>query len=170
LPQRVAVSRDGAHVFVYADDGSAAQAARRELSILAPTASTRLDRWHHEEERWEDAAAPDNPEVEHARREAEETAESQESGLAEWEVRVDFASHHDAKEFAEQEQSEGQAITRRWKYVLIGLNDQDDAEALARRLQSQLPEGARLHVEPGSGLAWEVRPRNPFAVFGGLGE
>jgi hypothetical protein len=27
----------------------------------------------------------------------------------------------------------------------------------------------KVHVEPGSGTAWQLMPGNPFAVFGGLG-
>jgi hypothetical protein len=178
MNERVAVSGEGNEVFLYADDRRAAEAAERVVRALAPPKdridSWQLERWHHEEERWEDGSVP-LPQTqmqhaaEHARLESEETAESQKSGLAEWEVRVEFASHHDAKAFAEREQAEGRAIARRWKYVLIGVNDRDDADALARRLQAELPPGARLHVEPGSGLSWELMPTNPFAVFGGLG-
>jgi hypothetical protein len=178
MNERVAVSGDGNQVFLYADDRRAAEAAERVVRELAPpqdsVESWRLERWHHEEERWEDAsvALPTTPEqhaAEHARLESEETAESQESGLAEWEVRVELASEEDALAFAEREEAEGRAVALRSKYVLIGLNDRDDAEALAQRLRTELPPGARLHVEPGSGLAWELRPKNPFAVFGGLG-
>jgi hypothetical protein len=173
LPGRVAVSHDEADVFVYADARDAAEAAQGELTALAPDVDWQLSRWHHEEERWEDAAVPlpSTPEEharEHARLEAEETEESRESGDAEWEVRVEFPTHHEARAFAEEEQSEGRAVARRWKYVLIGLADQDDATALAERLRAELPPDAVVHVEPGEGLAWELMPRSPFAIFGGL--
>ncbi len=173
LPGRVAASSDERDVFVYADTRAVADAAQRELAALAPDGAWRVSGWHHEEERWEDedVALPSTPEEharEHARLEAEDTQESQESGVAEWEVRVEFPSHHEARAFAEQEQAEGVSIARRWKYVLIGTADQDDANALADRLRLELPPDAVLHVEPGEGLAWELLPRNPFAVFGGL--
>jgi hypothetical protein len=174
LPQRVAASRDGSHVFAYADTRGGAVAAQRELAEIAPDIQWSLSRWHHEEERWEDPdvplpATPEEHAREHARLEADETSDSQSTGLAEWEIRVEFPTHHEARAFAEREQADGQAIARRWKYVLIGLNDQDDAEALAKRLQAELPPDAVMHVEPGSGLAWELLPKNAFAVFGGLG-
>jgi hypothetical protein len=174
LPARVAVSRDERDVFVYADTRAVADAAQRELAAVAPSVDWRPSRWHHEEERWEDAEAPlpSTPKEharEHARLEEEEREESQESGVAEWEIRVEFPSHDEAKAFAEREQADGRSIARRWKYVLIGLADQDDANALAERLRSELPADVVLHVEPGEGLAWELMPRNPFALFGGLG-
>ena len=35
--------------------------------------------------------------------------------------------------------------------------------------QVRAPRGARVQVEPGLGVVWELFPANPFAVFGGLG-
>lgn len=174
LPARVAVSRDGREVFVYADTRAAADAAQRELAAVAPAVEWRPSRWHHEEERWEDADVPlpSTPEEharEHARLEEEESEESRESGVAEWEIRVEFPSHHEAKAFAEREQADGRSVARRWRYVLVGLADEDDADALAEQLRSELPGDVVLHVEPGEGLAWRLMPRNPFALFGGLG-
>ena len=69
------------------------------------------------------------------------------------------------------EQLEGEGFTqivRRWQYLLIGTADEDDGHTLAQRLQGELPAGARIEVEPGGGLAWQLSPRNPFAVFGGF--
>jgi predicted nuclease with TOPRIM domain len=173
---RVAVSVADDLVYLYADTRLSAQAAEevvRDLAVargLQPT--FRLDRWHPIEERWEDARVelPDDPgeaELEHARREADETAESEATGIADWEVRVEFPSHGAAAEFAEREEAAHRPIVRRWKYVLIGTDDEDDARALAQRLKNELPE-AIVHVEPGSGVAWEFYRDRPFAVFGGL--
>ena len=107
--------------------------------------------------------------AEHARLEAEETAEARATGVATWEVRIELASHHDAHALAEQLEGEGfTQIVRRWQYLLIGTADEDDAHTLAQRLQGELPAGARIEVEPGGGLAWQLSPRNPFAVFGGF--
>jgi uncharacterized protein (DUF2126 family) len=53
--------------------------------------------------------------------------------------------------------------------VAASRDGRDEAEQLAARLQSELPPDAVMHVEPGEGLAWELMPKNPFAVFGGLG-
>ncbi len=134
----------------------------------------KLDLWHHVEEEWEDAsvplpASPQEKQAEHERREQQETAESQASGLAEWEVRIEFDSHHDAVALAERLRQEGfERVVRRWKYLLVGTADEDDARALAERLKAQAPAAATIHVEPGGGMAWQLMPRNPFAVFGGF--
>jgi chemotaxis regulatin CheY-phosphate phosphatase CheZ len=173
---RVAVSVADDRIYLYANTRLSAQAAKeavRDVGVargLQPT--FQLDRWHPIAERWEDARVelPDDVAEatrERERREADETADSQATGIADWEVRVEFPSHHAAAEFAEREEAAHQAIVRRWKFVLIGVNDEDDARALAARLQAELPD-AIVHVEPGSGVAWEFFRDRPFAVFGGL--
>jgi len=178
LAGRVAVSGEDDHVFLYADTETAAQAARevvqQVLDAHSIAAELKVERWHHEEEEWQDAAIPlpSTPaahEAEHAELEAEEEAESEESGVAEWEVRVELASHHDARALAERLEQEGISCVRRWKFLLVGAADEDDAQALAERLQTEAPAGATVHVEPGSGTAWQLMPGSPFAVFGGLG-
>jgi hypothetical protein len=170
---RVAVSHDGPNLFLYADTREAAEASRTALvQVLADegrTGTPKLERWHHGEERWENPDLTLTPTEEHERLEAEETEESIDEDVAEWEVRVELRSHHDAETFAEKLEGEGRSVTRRWKYLLVGANDSDDAATLAKQIEAEAPEGAVVHVEPGSGLAWEFLPGNPFAIFGGLG-
>jgi hypothetical protein len=173
LGGRVAVSSDGPNVFLYADTRRAAEAGERALrDVLAEhglSGEPKLERWHAVEERWEDPGVVLSPAVEHERIEQEETEESREEGVAEWEVRVELQSHADAEELAKRLEADGATVTQRWKYLLVSANDKDDAEALAQRIQAEAPAGATVHVEPGAGLAWELLPRNPFAIFGGLG-
>jgi hypothetical protein len=170
---RVAVSSDGPTVFLYADTRGAAEASKTALAdVLADqglSGEPRLERWHHEEERWEDPDLTLTPTEEHERLEAEETDESIDEHLAEWEVRIELRSHHDAEAFAAKLEAEGRSVTRRWKYLLVGANDHDDADAFAKQIEAEAPEGTTVHVEPGSGLAWEFMPSNRFAIFGGLG-
>ncbi|HEY7397298.1 MAG TPA: hypothetical protein VH538_03275 [Gaiellaceae bacterium] len=175
--ERVAVSASDECVNVYADTRRSAEAAEQIVRGLAAEHGLdprfQLDRWHPEEERWEDArvALPETAaehELEHERLEADETADSEETGIAEWEVRVEFDSHHEAAAFADREEANGRSVVRRWKFVLLGADDEDDAKALAKRLQQELPAGAVVHAEPGSGVAWEFTRANAFAVFGGL--
>jgi hypothetical protein len=182
LGDRVAVSGDRSHVFLYTGSGGEADEARNVLArVLAAhelRADVRVERWHPLEERWEDPEVPlpqtaAEREVEHRRLEAEETAESLKTGLAEWEVRVELASHADAVSFAERLRGEGDSVVRRWKFLLVGANDRDDAEALAKRIESEAPAGAAVQVEPGGGMVWQVTrgtpfAGSPFAVFGGL--
>jgi len=174
---RVAVSADENKVFLYADTRWTAEAAERVVMELAADqgvhAQDQLDRWHPIEERWEDGNVSlpeddDDVQRERERLDEEETADSQESGFASWEVRIEFSSHRDASAFADRAETEGQPIVRRWKYVILGANDEDDARALAEQLQNELPDDATIHVEPGTGTAWEWLGDRPFAVFGGL--
>ena len=180
LGERVAVSGEGERIVLYADNEAAAREAERvvagllaahDLEAAGPPA---VERWHPVEERWEDARVPlpataEERATEHERREADETAEALSTGLAEWEVRIEFASHDDAREFADRLEGEGTLVVRRWNLVIVGANDEDDARALAAGLAAEIPKGAQLQVEPGGGQVWQLLPENPFAVFGGLG-
>lgn len=177
LGARVAVSGQGRHIFLYADTRDVAQQAERALGELLSqhglSADWTLDRWHPLEERWEDGglALPRTVEerrIEHQRLEEQETEDSLRTGLAEWEVRVELPSHHDAVQLADRLASEGDPVVRRWKYLLVGANDEDDADQLARTIGAEAPSGTKVHVEPGGGVAWQAMPANPFAVFGGL--
>jgi hypothetical protein len=152
---RLAVSRDGNELFVYAASPEQAQQALavietelREEGLEAKT--SRIEQWLHDEERWTDEA--DEPTFEE-----ELLAE----GYAPWEVRVECDSRDDAHELAHRLQQEGYGVVRRWRYVIAGTETREEAEALARRLHGE--------VEPSARIVWEVLPQNPFAVFGGLG-
>jgi hypothetical protein len=174
LGGRVAVSRDGETVFCYADTRRAADAAVRVVrDVLGEqrlAAEPRLDRWHPIEERWEDARVPlpDSDAERRAERErldqADEAA-SLETGIAQWEVRVEVASPREAEELADSLERDGRSVVRRARFLLVGANDRDDAGELARSLEGR----GTVHVEPSTGVAWQLVPRNPFAVFGGLG-
>jgi hypothetical protein len=138
------------------------------------TADFALDRWHPLEEEWQDASVvmpqtAGQQQAEHQHLEAKETEESQATGIAEWEVRVELQSHHDAVELADRLKAEGDSIVRRWKFLLVGANNEDEANDLARRIKREAPAGATVHVEPGGRMVWQVTRGTPFAVFGGLG-
>jgi hypothetical protein len=180
LGDGVLVTRDGPHVFLYADTQERAAAAEdviREVMAehdLKANVSPIL-RWHPVEERWEEASVP-LPETaearaaEHERSEQQEADETRALGYAEWEVRVDFPSHREAVDFAERLEAEGiTPITRRWKYVLIGTANDEDAKALAEQLGAEVPSGATVTAEPSATIEWEIASRSPFSLFGGFG-
>lgn len=178
LGDRVAVSTGEGHVFLYADTREVAREAERVVrEVLAAReleADISLDRWHPLAEQWEDESSPlprteEEREAERDEAEAAETAESQATGVARWEVRVELQSHRDAVDLADRLSEEGLPVVRRWTYLLVGANNEEDADELAARLKSVVPAGATVHVEPGGGVVWEVLPSNPFAAFGGLG-
>jgi hypothetical protein len=179
LGGRIAVSSDGPNIFLYADTRRGAEAGERALREVlenyALEGDPRLDRWHPLEERWEDASVPlpsteDARRVERERLDEQDEQDAERTGVAQWEVRVELPTQRDAERLADSLEHEGHSVVRRSTYLLIGTNDRDEADELAQRLQADSPAGAYVHVEPGSGLAWQLRPSNPFAVFlGGLG-
>jgi hypothetical protein len=178
LGDRVIVSRDGPRVFLYTDAEERARAVHETVSAQIESeglsALTAFERWHPVEQAWKDASVPMpltevELEAEHERLQQREAAESLEKGRSQWEVRVELASHEDTLALAERLESEGIPVVRRYTFLLAGAVNEDDARALGERLEREAPEGARIAVEPGGGLVWEVTPSNPFAVFGGLG-
>jgi hypothetical protein len=172
------VSRDGPRVFLYADSEDQArsvhQTAQARIETEGRSGITALERWHPVEQAWKNASVPlpesaEEARAEHERLQEREAAESLEKGRAEWEVRIELPTHEDTVGLAERLESQGVPVVRRHTFLLAGALNEDDAHALAQRLEVEAPKGARIEVEPGGGLVWEVAPENPFAVFGGLG-
>jgi hypothetical protein len=168
LGNAVAVSAQGSTVFLYADTLEAARNARDVVaSILEEdglTATFALDRWHPLASEWRPADEPlpasePEKEAELDEREAQEEAESLESGYAEWEVRLDLAHHGEAVKLAETLEHEGIPVTRRWTYLLVGAASQEDANDLAERLRAEGPEAMKVQVQPGGEMVWEAAPR-----------
>jgi hypothetical protein len=152
---RLAVSRDGDTIFVYASTGMQAEQASRvveqelEAEALSPTRFV-TERWLREEERWDDE--PDTGDVEE---------DLLRRGYAPWEVRVECDSLGEADKLADELRAEGYDVSRTFTFVIAGTADREQAVELAKRVHGQ--------VEPGGELVYEVQPANPFAVFGGLG-
>ncbi len=152
---RLAVSRDGDTVFVYAASGVQAEQASRIVEQELQEAGwepTRLvtERWLDEEERWDDEAPQPDTEEEMLAR-----------GYAPWEVRVECKSLGEANDLADRLRAEGYGVSHTFTYVIAGTETREQAVELSRRIHGQ--------VEPGGELVYEVRPQNPFAIFGGLG-
>lgn len=153
--RRLAVSRDGDEIFVYASSRVEAERAQsvveselRSLGVEAKTSN--VEHWLEHEERWDDEPKTETWEQEEL-----------DHGFAPWEVRVTASSHHEAKALVEQLESEGYRPLRRFQYVIVGTDSKEDADRLAARLHGE--------VEGGGELVYEVEPANPFAIFGGLG-
>jgi hypothetical protein len=168
LGHRVAVSAEGARVFLYAGTEDAAREADRVVRELIAqqglSADFGLDRWHPIEEEWEsaDVAMPQTEQerqAEHQRLEQDETRESLATGVAEWEVRVQLPSRHAAVELAERLQAEGRSVIRRWTLLVLGANDEDDAIALAQVAKKEAPAEATVELA-------QVGPLLPFAQYG----
>jgi hypothetical protein len=152
---RLAVSRDGDTVFVYAASRAAAEQAHlvvdaqlRAHGIEART--SKVEHWLDAEDRWDDEPPGETWEEEELDR-----------GFAPWEVRVECPSRDEADALAKQLESEGYKPERRFQYLIVGTASKEDADALAKRLHGE--------VEAGGEVVWEATRANPFAVIGGLG-
>ena len=134
-----------------------------------------VERWHPVEETWQDASIPlpqtdEEIAAERARQEVDEARDSREQGYAEWQVRVDLPTHRDAVELAERLEDEGiSPLVRRWKYILIGTETDQQAGALAERIRAEAPPGAEVKAEPSAAIGWELTSGNWFNTFGGFG-
>jgi hypothetical protein len=175
---RLIVSREGSTVYVYAGTRAQAESARAFVDELAAkhdwSVAAELRHWHPAAAEWEDPEVPLPADdaarlAEHEELIAAERQKVAESGVPEFEVRVDLPSHHDAVRFAELLQAEGLPAVRRWKFLVVGATDEDAARELATRLEGEAPAGSRVTVEGSGAVAYAERPANPFAVFGGLG-
>jgi len=172
----VAVSGEGNTVYAYASTAPAIHEAEAVVRALLAEhgveALISIDRWHDLEQRWEDESVPlpqteDEREAERDRLEETEEAESREHGRALWEVRLELPSHGRTRELADRLEQDGLHVIRRWTFLLVGADSEDDARELAERLRDEAPDAA-IQVEASGEMVAEVAPANPFAIFGGL--
>jgi len=154
--RRLAVSRDGNELFVYASSQPEAERARgiieaelAEEGVEARTSA--VERWLHDEERWSNEAPQETWEE-----------EERDRGYAPWEVRIERETHSEAQKLAEELDSQGYDVVRRWRYLIVGAASEEEARELARRLQGE--------AELGGEVVWEESlPQGPFAIFRGVG-
>jgi hypothetical protein len=177
--KQVIVSHEGETIYLYAGD-------REQLDLARAAIQTHLDakgwkatfdlrHWHKVAEDWEDPDAPEpTTDAEKAAErerlmgtEDEEVAER--GGLAEFEVRVEFPYHGEARRFAKKLADEGLEPVRRWRYMVVGAPDEDEANALAERIRAEAPADSKVTVEGSLGYALRKEtPVNPFFFLGGL--
>jgi hypothetical protein len=150
----VIVTRDGSFVFLYAwHEESAKEAEHVVKNIMNDEGligEMRLTRWHPIAEEWKDAEEP-LPDDEAAR--AEEVREAEAEGWREtgygtypWEVVIDLPHPRDGHKLAGQLRLEGLPVKRHFRYLLVGATTEDDAVELGKRLEGEVPEGARVGV------------------------
>jgi len=152
---RLAVSRDDDTIFVYGSSRLQLEQAQKVVEAELEEAGiqplvVRIEHWLADEERWDDEPK-------------DETWEEDvlERGYSPWEVRVESATHDEADALADRLEQQGYEVVRRWTYVIVGMATREEADALAQQLHGE--------VEPGGEVVYEAMPRNPFAIFGGLG-
>lgn len=178
--RRVIVSHEGETIFLYAADREpldrARAAVQKHLDAKGWQGKLELRHWHPAAEDWEDpdAAEPTTAAEEGAEHERLMETEDEEAaargGLAEFEVRVEFPSHREAREFAAKLEEEGLEPVRRWRYMVVGAADEDAADALADRIRAEAPADSKVTAEGSLAAAWRERPPSPFWWLGGLGD
>jgi len=161
LGRTIVVGAGDSQIFLYAGTEIAAMEAERVArDVLAQhgiQAEFALHRWHPIEEQWEspDVAMPQTGaerQAEHQRLEDTETAESIAAGYGRWQARVEFPSHREAVALARKLEGEGRAVVRRWKFVIVGTDNEDDARKLAGQIMREAPPDAVIRIEePGVG-------------------
>ena len=167
LGRNIVVGAGDSQIFLYAGTEMAAteaeRTAREVLGQLGIEAEFALHRWHPVEEEWQSpgVAMPQTEaerQAEHQRLEDTETADSVAAGSAMWQARVELESHRDAVALAHKLQGEGYPVVRRWKFLVAGANNEDEAQALAEHIRQEAPPGATVCAEP-AGV------RLPFIAF-----
>ena len=164
--RNVAVGAGDEQIFLYAGTETAARDAERiAREVLAGhglAADSALHRWHPIEEQWE---TPDVPmpqtqaerQAEHQRLEDAETAESLATGIAQWQVRVELGSHHQAVALAHTLEHQGRAVVRRRKFLVVGASNEDQARELAGQIGREAPPDATVITEQ-AGVGWPFIP------------
>jgi len=175
---QIAVSRDGSELFCYT--GTQAQADQVAALIDAQAAEhgwqveSELKRWHPVAAEWQDPSAPlpqtdEQLAAEHEQRILDERRDAEALGEPEWEVRIECGARDDARQLCSRLRGEGLAAVSRWRYVFVGADDEDAAQALAERLRAEIPPDAQIVAEGTLRAAARSAPPNPFAFLGGLG-
>jgi len=157
LGHNIVIGAGDSQIFLYAGTELAAREAERTarevLGQLGIEAEFALHRWHPIEEEWQspDVAMPQTEaerQAEHQRLEAAETAESLDFGSSLWQARAELPSHREAVALAHKLQGEGYAVVRRWKFLIVGASNDDDARALAEHIRQEAPADAQVTAEP----------------------
>jgi hypothetical protein len=150
----VVVTRDGRFVFLYAWHEESAQEAEHVVKNLMQdeglAGQVSLMRWHPVAEEWKDASQP-LPEEDTAV--AQEMHEAEQEGAREarygefpWEVVIELPHVRDGHALVQRFRDEGLPVKRHFKYLLVGVNTEDDAVELGKRLEGEAPEGSRIGV------------------------
>jgi hypothetical protein len=157
LGEGVAVGAGDSELFLYAGTEAAARQAEQVARVVLAEdgigAEFALHRWHPIEEQWEspDVAMPRTDaerQAEHQRLEDTEAAESLASGAAQWQARAELPSHHAAVTLASTLEGEGWPVVRRWRFLVVGASNEDEAGKLAEHIRAEAPDGATVRAEP----------------------
>ncbi len=71
---------------------------------------------------------------------------------------MQLRTHHESVALAERLQDEGYSVARRWRFLVVGANNADQAEEFAAKIRKESPADAVITTE-------EVGPGRPYTVF-----
>ena len=54
-------------------------------------------------------------------------------------------------------ENEGRVVVRRWKFLVIGASNSDEAQEVAEQIKAEAPPDARVYAEQ-SGVGWPFVP------------
>ena len=128
LGGRVIVTRDGSRLYLYTTSATAAREAERVARELLDadklTGETSVTRWDEERDAW---VAADTGDVVESNRDADD---------ADYFVRIEPQEAEDVEALEQRLASEGLPVARRGRYLLIASHDDEEVEALARRVRA----------------------------------
>jgi hypothetical protein len=137
----IKVSQNPSRVFLYAASapvaGQAEQAVREVLAEHDVAADVRCDRWNPISKSWTSHEGLMNA----------ERRKSAATGRAAWQVRVGPSSHRELKALARSLEAEGFSVARRWRYLFVGANCEDDTHVLADQIRGYGSAGTRIRVQ-----------------------
>lgn len=163
LGRRVAVTRDGPRLFLYAGNEQQAREAESVVKELLEadglTADVRVTRWDDQAEAWVSPQQRGAP---------PEQREATQDDSYDWLVRIHLSSRSDAAALAERLEAEGRSVHRLWGYVEVDARTKDEADELATQLRRELPD-PEVWVDPNPDdipspvfVLLESRLRDPF--------
>jgi hypothetical protein len=173
---QVFLDRHGAEVRAYTRDLIQAGKVDELVKSLAEKhgwhIETQLFEWDEAEVEWvatsKDISRDARHRAAHQKVIADERASSLAHGYPDYEVKVECPSHHDVLALVETLSQENIPTAHRWRYLVIGTNDEDQGNQLAERVLREAPEGTTTLVQASRQSALANRPPPPFTRFVGL--
>jgi hypothetical protein len=138
LGGRVIVTRDGPRLFLYTASAAGAREAERVVrDLLAAdglTADVAITRWDEAADDWRPPSEPAGAEPEAG------------AGHVDHDWFVVAEPPDGADRLADRLRADGLAVERRWRYLLIGANGEEDANAIAERVRAEAGPDATVEV------------------------